>query len=116
MRTRVVVFLLFAVAASLTLSLTFAQDRLATPPAPPSPPAPAAAPAPASPRPLAPVRDFSTLGKLQEPMLYACRRGAQWLYHMNGVKGRFLAGYVPPLQREMEGDHFLRQAGAAFAL
>jgi hypothetical protein len=49
-------------------------------------------------------------------MLYACQRGAQWLYHMNGVKGRFLAGYVPPLQREMEGDHFLRQAGAAFAL
>jgi hypothetical protein len=35
---------------------------------------------------------------------------------MNGVKGRFVYGYLPALKAEMEGDHYLRQAGAAFAL
>jgi hypothetical protein len=49
-------------------------------------------------------------------MLLAAQRGADWLYRMNGVKGRFLHGYLPALNREMEGDHYLRQIGAAFAL
>jgi hypothetical protein len=35
---------------------------------------------------------------------------------MNGVKGRFLYGYVPALKLEMEGDNFLRQIEAACAL
>jgi hypothetical protein len=35
---------------------------------------------------------------------------------MHGVKGRFVPGYLPALKQEMEGDHYLRQAGAAFAL
>src|SRR2546421_3093612 len=49
-------------------------------------------------------------------MLHAGQRGADWLYRMNGVKGRFLHGYLPALKKEMEGDHYLRQAGAAYAL
>jgi hypothetical protein len=49
-------------------------------------------------------------------MLLAAQRGADWLYRMNGVKGRFLHGYLPALKREMEGDHYPRQIGAAFAL
>jgi hypothetical protein len=35
---------------------------------------------------------------------------------MNGVKGRFLPGWRPDLAVEAEGDNFLRQAGAAYAL
>jgi hypothetical protein len=35
---------------------------------------------------------------------------------MNGVKGRFLHGYLTALRAEMEGNHYLRQAGAAYAL
>jgi hypothetical protein len=35
---------------------------------------------------------------------------------MNGIKGRFLYGYLPALKLEMEGDNYLRQIGAAFAL
>ena len=49
-------------------------------------------------------------------MLFSCQRGADWLYRMNGIKGRFLYGYLPALKIEAEGDHYLRQVGAAFAL
>jgi hypothetical protein len=35
---------------------------------------------------------------------------------MNGTKGRFLYGFVPALNTVMEGDHYLRQVGAACAL
>jgi hypothetical protein len=49
-------------------------------------------------------------------MLLSGQRGADWLFRMNGVKGRFLYGYLPSVKAEMEGDHYLRQAGAAFAL
>jgi hypothetical protein len=49
-------------------------------------------------------------------MLVSAQCGADWLYRMNGIKGRFLYGYLPALEAEMEGDHLLRQAGAACAL
>jgi hypothetical protein len=62
------------------------------------------------------VRDFSRLGILQKEMLISSQRGADWLYRMNGIKGRFLYGYLPALKTEAEGDHYLRQVGAAFAL
>jgi len=42
--------------------------------------------------------------------------GAQWLFRMNTVKGRFLPGWLPSLNAVMEGDDYLRQAGAALAL
>ncbi len=61
-------------------------------------------------------RDTSRLSDLQKQMLNDAQRGADWLYRMNGVKGRFLPGFLPDLKLEMDGDHFLRQAGAAFAL
>jgi hypothetical protein len=35
---------------------------------------------------------------------------------MHRLKGRFVYGYLPALATELEGDHYLRQAGAAFAL
>ena len=63
-----------------------------------------------------PARDFSKLDELQIEMLTSCQRGADWLARVNGVKGRFSPGLVPELKTEIEGDHFLRQAGAAYAL
>jgi hypothetical protein len=125
MRFRLVSFaLLLLVAGSLTLSLIRGQER---PPAPPGVPAAPAKPAPAAAAPAAPPaaapaakpappRDFSRLTPLGHQFLLAARRGADWLYRMNGVKGRFQYGYVPALKAELEGDHYLRQAGAAFAL
>jgi hypothetical protein len=44
------------------------------------------------------------------------RRGSEWLSRMNGVNGRFLDGWVPSLNVPLEGDNYLRHAGAAFAL
>jgi hypothetical protein len=35
---------------------------------------------------------------------------------MNGIKGRFLPGYLPALKQPMEADNYLRQVGAAYAL
>ncbi len=131
MRIRVLSVLLLALAAVTTFSLTRGQDRI--PVAVPTPAEPARREVPAlsspsireaqtpAPSPLsslaqAPARDFSKLGDLQKEMLNSCQRGADWLYRMNGVKGRFLYGYLPALKTEMEGDHYLRQVGAAFAL
>jgi hypothetical protein len=56
------------------------------------------------------------MSPLQQQMFLSCQSGASWLSRMNGVKGLFLPGYLPALKTEMEGDHYLRQAGAAFAL
>jgi hypothetical protein len=125
MRIRVLSVLLLALAAVTTFSLTRGQDRIpaTAPSAAPATTPPSASPAtqtltPTSLSPLAktPAHDFSKLGDLQKEMLNSCQRGADWLYRMNGVKGRFLYGYLPALKTEMEGDHYLRQVGAAFAL
>ncbi len=63
-----------------------------------------------------PVRDLSKLPPLHKQMCLSAQRGADWLYRMNATDGRFVSGYVPALKTVMEGDHYLRQAGAAFAL
>jgi hypothetical protein len=120
MRIRVLSLLFLLIAGSLTLSLIRGQEQ-PIPPGPPAVlPAPGALPAPAkvdAPTKLAgPARDFSRLPPLPRQMLFAARRGADWLYRMNGIKGRFLPGYLPALKKEMEADHFLNQAGAAYAL
>lgn len=122
MRIRLLAVVLLVGVASLTLSLIRGQER----PAPAAPAiagaTPAAAPtgapmieaAPATP--LQPARDFSQLSKLHQQVLYAAHRGADWLYRMHGIKGRFVPGYLPALKQVMEGDHFVRQCGAAAAL
>jgi hypothetical protein len=127
MRIRLLGLLALAAAAgSLTLSLIRGQER-ADPPAPPAgtsaPAARTATPAgkaPAAtkeaPTPDPAVRDPARLSPLQKQFLLGARRGADWLYRMNGVKGRFVPGYLPALKTEMDADSFLRQAGAAFAL
>jgi hypothetical protein len=119
MHSRILVCLALALAGFVTLSLSRGQDR--QPPALPAVPA-----APVTPRstPVAVVEttsvpagpDFSRLTDLQKQMPLCARRGAEWLFRMNEVKGRFLYGYVPALRVPLDGDHFLCQAGAAFAL
>lgn len=53
---------------------------------------------------------------LQRQAELSARAGADWLCRANGPDGRFVPGHVPALRARWEGDHFLRQAAAAFAL
>jgi hypothetical protein len=129
MRIRVLVFLLVAISAPLTLSLIRGQERevplpniISATSGTSSFPAngevvPAVStPPPSTPKPPQPARDLSHLTPLQQQMLLTAQRGADWMFRMHGIKGRFIPGYMPALKQEMEGDHFLRQAGAAYAL
>jgi hypothetical protein len=137
MRYRVLAILLLVATASLTLSLIRGQDGSPPPPAIITGGSPAkeslpigkesargspALPtvengAPTTPPPPRPApRDLSRLTPLQQQMLLVSQRGADWLFRMNSDKGRFIPGYLPALKQEMEGDHYLRQAGAAAAL
>lgn len=63
-------------------------------------------------------RDISKLdlGPFAKEMLVSCQRGSEWLWRINDAKGRFLHGFVPALNCPLDGDNYLRQAGAAFAL
>ena len=121
MRIRVLTLLLLVIAGVTTFSLTRGQERV--PPAAPSgqsprreTPATGATPPAISAHGRSVPRDFSKLNTLQKEMLHSCQRGADWLYRVHGIKGRFLYGYLPALKLEMEGDHYLRQVGAAYAL
>src|SRR2546423_1582925 len=100
------------------VALTRGQDRLGPIPAPDDADkiATAEGAAPAALSAEAPARDLSKLSPLQQQMYLSAQRGAEWLYRMNGADGRFAHGVVPALRTPLEGDHFLRQAGAAVAL
>jgi hypothetical protein len=135
MRFWLFAFLVLTAAAFVALSLTHGQERpLVAGPPPTTAPAPPARPTiiqtgatgspggsnptavtPAVPTPAAP-RDLSHLTDGQKQVLLSCRRGADWLWSMNRADGRFRYGYVVALGRELEGDDYLCQAGAAFAL
>ncbi len=108
--------LLLTLAGCLMLSLTYAQERLGSAPLQNS----AALSIPGDRGAVSPQGsispDFSKLSPLQQQMRLSCLRGADWLYNMNGVKGRFLYGYLPALKTSLEGDNYLKQAGSAFAL
>jgi hypothetical protein len=108
-------FLVLGVGGLAAWSLTRGQDHSA-----PTPPLQPAAAHPSSlvrgtPAP-SPGRDASGLSPLQQQMQLSARRGADWLFRMNGPDGRFVHGYLPALKSVMEGDQYLRQAAAAFAL
>jgi hypothetical protein len=60
--------------------------------------------------------DISKLPLLQQQMVISAQRGGDWLRRANRADGRFQNGYVPDLKVPLEGDHYLRQIGAAFAL
>src|SRR5262245_30456570 len=133
MRGRLFVILAVGVSGFATYSLTQGQPEPTTPPSEaPLPTAKSAAPtsggpasaarepsaddvAPAPPA-SAVTRDVSKLSPFNRQMLFSAQRGADWLFRMNGVKGRFLDGHLPAVRADLEGDHYLRQAGAAMAL
>ena len=46
----------------------------------------------------------------------SAQRGMEWLHKANKPDGRFVYGFLPALRLPMEGDDFVHQAGAAFAL
>jgi hypothetical protein len=100
--------LILAVGAGTTLSLLQGQEQ-STPPKP----TPAAASTPETER---PAPDLSKLTLLQKQMYQSAQRGGDWLRRANRADGRFVNGYVPDLRTALEGDHYLRQAGAAFAV
>ncbi len=108
MRARHVSLLFLLFAAFLTLSLTHGQERPSAPPV--SPPGTLVA----APRPQA--IDPNRLEGAPRQFFLGAQRGAEWLSRMNGVNGLFLNGWIPSLNAPLEGDHFLRHAGAAFAL
>ena len=60
--------------------------------------------------------DESKFSPLQKQFFHAGKSGADWLYRMNTVKGRFINGIRPSLKVEMENESFLHQATAAMAL
>jgi hypothetical protein len=125
MRRRLLRAVLLLAALGVTLSLTWGQVQhpslpVASPEAGsarPStvPPAPASRIVPPSAGQLRSL-DLARLNDLQKQVVLATQRGASWLSRMNGVNGRFLHGWLPDVRAEMEGDHFLRQAGATYAL
>lgn len=91
-----------------TWQLLQGQEVPATPAPVPPPPAVAAGPKP--------VRDLSRLTPLGQQMLRTAQRGGDWLFRANRPDGRFEYGFLPALQQKMDGDNYLRQAGAAVAL
>jgi hypothetical protein len=124
--------LVLGIIALATWSLTRGQDPAGTS-APTRPPV--GAKAPVSPEPPAPIaaetapdtsskpqpteksgEENAAPSPLQQQIQLSAHRGADWLFRMNGLDGRFAPGQLPALNAEMEGDHFLRQAGAAVAL
>lgn len=122
-RFAVMAILLLASAGACLLSLSLAQEVRPAPPGPivVSPPSTSALPpraAPATAPSTAPkaIHDLSKLSPLQKQIYLSANRGGRWLYRMNTVKGRFANGWLPALDAPMDGDHPLRQAGAAFAL
>jgi hypothetical protein len=49
-------------------------------------------------------------------MYLSAQRGGDWLRKANRADGRFIYGVVPSLKAALQGDHYLRQVGAAYAL
>src|SRR5258708_5920510 len=94
---------------------TLGQEKPARPPGQPATITPSVEKAPmlASSAEAATGRDISKLPPLQQQMVLSAQRGAEWLHRANGLNGRFLYGYLPALKTPLEGDHYLRQVGAA---
>jgi hypothetical protein len=86
------------------------------PPIAPAAPAPSIEANPVAVEPARPARDWTKLPLLQLQMYQSAQRGSDWLYRANGSDGHFSYGSVPSLKVMLEGDNYLRQAGAAFAL
>jgi hypothetical protein len=62
------------------------------------------------------VPDLVKLSNAQRQLVLSAQRGVDWLQRANRPDGHFIPGYVPALRTPLEGDHYLRQVGAALAL
>jgi hypothetical protein len=63
-----------------------------------------------------PEFDTSKLPPAAQEVYRGARSGAEWLCRVHQPNGRFLVGWVPDLNQPIQGDNFLSQARATFAL
>jgi hypothetical protein len=61
-------------------------------------------------------RDIAKLSVSQRNFYLSAQRGADWLQRANRPDGRFVYGYLPSLRAPMDGENYVHQIGAAFAL
>jgi hypothetical protein len=61
-------------------------------------------------------RDIAKWPVAQQQMQVGAQRAMDWLRRANKPDGRFVYGFLPALCVPMEGDYYVHQAGAAFAL
>jgi hypothetical protein len=120
MRLRYLAFLALLFTSVIALSLTRGQDSRMPPTTTPVVPATYTEPAPPAPMPApavpTPTRVVSKLNDTQKQALVTAQRGAMWLCRMNAPSGRFCYGYLPALNRPMEGDNYFYQVAAAATL
>ncbi|MGF1579548.1 MAG: hypothetical protein ACFCD0_09310 [Gemmataceae bacterium] len=62
------------------------------------------------------THDLTKLHPVEREMYRSALAGSQWLLRFNRPSGQFLYGYVPSLRRPLEGDNYIHQVQAAFAL
>jgi hypothetical protein len=74
------------------------------------------APPPAAETVAAARRDLGKFTAAQRHFYLSGQRGMDWLQRINKADGRFVYGFLPALRLPMEGDSYVRQAGAALAL
>jgi hypothetical protein len=108
----------FLLLACSLLTLTFGQERPAVITIPPAAPTTAAKQAASGATVAAPTlsADDQKLNPLGRQLKLSAHAGADWLCRANRPDGRFNYGVLPALNSRLEGDHYLRQAGAAYAL
>lgn len=107
MRTR---FIGLAALSAAATTLAVAQ-----PPAPPRP-LPGNLTPVAHAEPVVLKRDMSKLPPVVQQFFLSAHRGSEWLSRMNQPTGSFAAGWRADLNQPLDGDHFLRQAGATLTL
>lgn len=61
-------------------------------------------------------RDPAKLHEAAQPIYFSAARALDWLKLKNRPDGRFVYGIQPALRVALDGDNFLSQAGATFAL
>ncbi len=61
-------------------------------------------------------RDLTKFTPQQRHFYLSAKSGMEWLLRVNKADGRFLPGFIPALRMPLEGDNYLHQAGATFAL
>ena len=61
-------------------------------------------------------REGSKMAEVAQPIFHSAQRAMEWLKRTNKADGRFVYGFQPALCVMLDGDNFVSQAGAAFAL